>query len=214
MALSGALCDFGALSDLLSRAQAEEEDRVARGAGAKSRTVVVAGGVGAGGAGAGGAGVGGAAPSASAVLAAGAAKLRAARQPARASNNQEDGAAIWEASELETPHVAAFKAGDGRRRPEYDIVYKQSVGSETVYFGMDDQDPGSHCCQELVVKIQLPGEQFKDLDLDVQRQSLVVSSPGFHLATYLPVPVDAKQGSAKWLADKAVLAVTLPIIED
>jgi hypothetical protein len=207
MELSGALCDFGALSDLLSRAQAEEEDRVARGAGAKSRTVVVAGG-------AGGAGASGAAPSASAVLAAGAAKQRAARQPARASNNQDDGAAIWDASELETPHVAAFKAGDGRRRPEYDIVYKQSVGSETVYFGMDDQDPGSHCCQELVVKIQLPGEQFKDLDLDVQRQSLVVSSPGFHLATYLPVPVDAKQGSAKWLAEKAVLAVTLPIIED
>jgi len=88
------------------------------------------------------------------------------------------------------------------------------VGSETVYFGMDDVDPSSNSCRELVIKIQLPGQSFKDLDLDVQKQSLVVSSPDYRLATYLPHTVDHTKGNAKWLADKSILKITLPIVED
>ena len=34
------------------------------------------------------------------------------------------------------------------------------------------------------------------------------------LATYLPLRVREKDGSAKWLADKSVLCVTLPVIRD
>jgi hypothetical protein len=39
-----------------------------------------------------------------------------------------------------------------------------------------DKDPGTHCCNEIIVKIELPGESMKTLDLDVQRVKLVVQS--------------------------------------
>ncbi|GBG29482.1 Protein kintoun [Hondaea fermentalgiana] len=119
---------------------------------------------------------------------------------------------IWAHEEVDTAHVAALKAPqDGRAQPEYDIVYKQCVGAETVFFGMDDIDPSSNSCAEIVIKIKLPNQQMKDLDLDVQRQSLVLSSPDYRLATYLPYAVDHDKGSAKWDAEKSQLSVTLPI---
>ena len=128
--------------------------------------------------------------------------------------SNQDETAIWDADEVDTPHVAALKAGDDRQKPEFDIVYKQSVGSETVYFGMDDVDPSSNCCQEIVIKIKLPGQLYKDLNLDVQRQSMVVTSPDYRLATYLPYPVDHEAGSAKWDGEAGTLSITLPIVEE
>ena len=82
----------------------------------------------------------------------------------------------------------------------------------SLYFGMGDMDPSSNCCQDIVLKIKLPGQKFKDIDLDVQEQSLVVTSTDYRLATYLPYPVDHESGSAQWIADKEILKLTLPII--
>jgi len=64
------------------------------------------------------------------------------------------------------------------------------------------------------VKIKFPGEKFKDLDLDVERQQLVASSPNFRLNVYLPRPVDHKEGKARFDAAKEMLVVDLPLLRD
>jgi len=136
--------------------------------------------------------------------------------PKRAQEEeQRDDLSIWNEEEVETLHQASFKQDtDGRRRPDYDIVYKQSVGAETVYLGLDDVDPSSSSCQQLVLKINLPGNKMSDLDLDVQKQSLVLSSPDYLLATYLPLPVDHSRGKAQWDAKSEMLLVSLPILTE
>lgn len=47
----------------------------------------------------------------------------------------------------------AQQVDDGRKRPEFDIAYKQCVGAEDVYLGMGDMDPSSNCCTHIVVKV-------------------------------------------------------------
>ena len=104
---------------------------------------------------------------------------------------------------------------DPRERVEAEILYKQAVGTEDVYFGMDPmKDPSSTSCELMVVKAAFPGNRFKDLDLDVKKQKLVAQSPTHKLAIYLPHPVDPEEGSAKFDSDKCLLTVTLPILRD
>lgn len=174
--------DFSALNELFAKSHAAEEDGESRNARTSSTP--------------------------SAIVVPGTAREA---KPAAAKGKPSDENSIWNAEDVDTPHVAALKATDHRRVPQYDIVHKQSVGSETVYFGMGDVDPSSNCSSHIVVKVKLPGQKFSDIDLDVQSQSIIVTSPEFRLATYLPYTVDSTLGSAKWLADTATLAVTLPI---
>jgi len=118
---------------------------------------------------------------------------------------------IWAEDEVDTPHDACLKTKDDRPAPEYDILYKQSVGLEDVYLGMSDKDPSSNSCTQVVLRIKLPEQKYSDLDLDVQKQSIILSSPDFRLATYLPYPVDHENGSAKWLQESSTLSITLSI---
>ena len=90
----------------------------------------------------------------------------------------------------------------------------QSVGSEDVYLGMGTTDPSSASCDTLVVKIKLPGEKMNELDLDVQRQIIVVQSAKHRLATYLPRPVESSMGNAKWYAEKEELVLRLPLSQE
>ena len=41
------------------------------------------------------------------------------------------------------------------RRVRYTVAYKQRVGSEDVFLGINGRDPGSHCCEDLVIKVRL-----------------------------------------------------------
>ncbi len=61
---------------------------------------------------------------------------------------------------------------DKRPRPEYDLLYKQRVGTEDIYLGMSGKDVSSNSCDELVMKIKLPGTHIKEIALDVKEQSL------------------------------------------
>ncbi len=58
----------------------------------------------------------------------------------------------------------------------FDIVLKQAVGTEDVYLGLSDVDNSSTHCNFMVVKVDLPGEQLKDVDLDVTKQKIKVSA--------------------------------------
>lgn len=76
------------------------------------------------------------------------------------------------------PEVPEDDIDDGRDRPTYDIVYKQAVGTQDAFLGMSGKDPSSTCCEELVVKIDLPGTtSMRELDLDVKSSHLRLLSP-------------------------------------
>ena len=67
-------------------------------------------------------------------------------------------------------------------------------------------------CTHILVCIRFPGATMADLDLEVTRQQIIAESSALRLATYLPFPVQEKQGNAKWDARTDTLTVTLPII--
>ena len=48
---------------------------------------------------------------------------------------------------------------DPRERPEYEFLYKQAISTADNYLGMAyvHKDPGSLSCEDLVVRIELPG---------------------------------------------------------
>ena len=46
-----------------------------------------------------------------------------------------------------------FDANDKRLRPEYDINYKQQIGTNDVYFGSADMDPTALPYSHMVVKV-------------------------------------------------------------
>ena len=54
-----------------------------------------------------------------------------------------------------------------RKRPEFDVMYKQSVRPEDMFLGMSGLDPSTAKCQALLMKIQLPDTKLKEITLDV-----------------------------------------------
>lgn len=122
-----------------------------------------------------------------------------------------DPKAIWDADAVPEMEEADDE-GETRPRPEFDIVLKQAVGTEDVYLGLSDVDVSTTHCNAMVVKVMLPGEKLANVDLDVTKQKIRVSANNFYLSTYLPYPVRHKDGKAKWIRDKEILQVTLPII--
>merc|ERR1711988_1886197 len=139
---------------------------------------------------------------------------KAAAKPA--AKAQKDPNAIWDEDSSEVPVSGLLDdSDDGRKRPEYEFIYKQLVSSEDVYLGMDPtREPSLASADCLLVRVQLPGTKLADIQLDVKRQYLSVQAPDFKLATHLPQPVDDEKGNAKWDSDKCTLSVTLPIIRD
>ncbi|XP_053547066.1 dynein axonemal assembly factor 6 [Bombina bombina] len=98
---------------------------------------------------------------------------------------------------------------DSRECPEYDIVYKQRVGTEDLFLGMSRKDPSTACCEDMVVRIQLPRTKAKDVSLNVRSKFLDLRTPKYKLGLHLPHPVDGDNGSARFLADKERLEVVL-----
>jgi dynein assembly factor 6, axonemal len=119
---------------------------------------------------------------------------------------------IWATEEVATKdELDVAEEDDGRARPVYDILYKQSVTSEDMYLGLGDKDPSSTSCEMMVIKVKLPGERLADIDLQLKPQAIEIRSPRFKLATYLPHRVAHGSGKAKWLAASSTLQVQVPI---
>lgn len=120
---------------------------------------------------------------------------------------------IWD--EDEVPREDQVEdPNDNRKRPRYEILYKQSVSTEDVFLGLGDKSPSSEDCEAMVVKVHFPGCTLKDLELDVSRERFVAESETHRISMYLPLQVDDKAGDAKWDKAKECLSVTLPIIRD
>lgn len=105
------------------------------------------------------------------------------------------------------------ESNDGRKRPEYDIFYKQKIGAEDIFLGISGTTPSSFHCDTIVIKVKLPGTSLTDIDIDVQEDGeVLLLSSLYRLRTYLPVKVKHNEGKAQWDKDKELLTVSLPII--
>ena len=117
---------------------------------------------------------------------------------------------IWTQQEI---NLQSEEIPDDRIEPEYDVLHKQSVGTEDVFLGLSEKDPSSNCSDGLLIKVKLPGCTLKDIECDVKEQSLHVQSP-FHVLNHiLPYKVDKDKGNAKWDPKIETLLLSLPIIK-
>ncbi|XP_072039726.1 dynein axonemal assembly factor 6-like [Amphiura filiformis] len=121
---------------------------------------------------------------------------------------KSDSKDIWNAEEV--PEGSEFEDdNDPRPQPEYDIVFKQAVSTEDMFLQMGNKTPSSVCCEDIVVKINLPDTKLADVDLDVKDKFLACRTPKYKLGLHLPHPVDSKNGKAQWDGTKELLTVTL-----
>lgn len=139
----------------------------------------------------------------------------AAREGNGGSEVKEDGAkqedeSIWETGKVKSAmcEVMKTKQEDGRTIPAFEIMYQteSSLGST---FTNRCEFP-----RKMVVKVKLTGEEMSNVTVDVKKNSILVSSPSYHLATYLPRAVDATatQGTAEWHKQRQELVVTMPCL--
>jgi hypothetical protein len=103
---------------------------------------------------------------------------------------------------------------DPRKLPNYRTMYKQRVGTEDVYLGLSGVDPSSNCCQEITYKIELPGATMKDIQIDLNDKQMVIQTKDFYLCEHLQYTTDAKKVKAKFISDKCVLELELPIVRN
>lgn len=131
-----------------------------------------------------------------------------ARIEAKVNRGPKPAENIWTEDEINTQQV---RLKDDRPEPEYEILYQQKVGTEDVFLGLGDLDPSSTKCQELLIKIHLPGSRMADISLDVEPRVLKLQAPKFALNLGLPHTVLSKEGNAKWDSKTSKLMISLPI---
>ncbi|XP_034558904.1 protein PIH1D3 [Notolabrus celidotus] len=100
---------------------------------------------------------------------------------------------------------------DPRPQPEYEVILKQSVGTEDLYLGLSGKDPSSMCCEAMLVKIKLPETKATDVALDVKETFLDLRTPKYKLGLHLPQPTHSAGGKAQFFSEREELEVTLPM---
>ncbi|TDH05616.1 hypothetical protein EPR50_G00124310 [Perca flavescens] len=98
---------------------------------------------------------------------------------------------------------------DPRPQPEYEIILKQSVGTEDLFLGLNRKDPSSMCCEALLVKIKLPDTKATDVVLDVKEKFLDLRTLKYKLGLHLPHPIHSDRGKAQFFSEREELEVTL-----
>jgi hypothetical protein len=136
-----------------------------------------------------------------------------ADKKAEEAEKEKEKAKIWQQDQVPIEDALLCKdQNDDRPIPRYEFSYKQTVGTEDTFLGMNDKTNASSDCSHLIIKIHFPGSQMKDLDLDVTKNRIKAESKDLKLFTYLPVNVYSDKGKATFDAKRHVLQVTLPII--
>lgn len=75
---------------------------------------------------------------------------------------------------------------------------------------MSGKTPSTASCEEMIITINLPGEQSRSIDVKVTENHLNLLSPKYRLSVPLPHTVDPKNGNeAKWYPDEDQLKLTL-----
>lgn len=124
------------------------------------------------------------------------------------ANVKENSKDIW--SEDEVAEGSQYEdLADPRPQPEYEIILKQSVGTEDVFLGLNGKNPSSMCCEAMLVKIKLPDTEATDLVLDVKEKFLDLRTPKYKLGLHLPHPIYSHEGQAQFFSERGELEVTL-----
>eukprot|EP00931_Biecheleriopsis_adriatica_P103487 TRINITY_DN78312_c0_g1_i1.p1 TRINITY_DN78312_c0_g1~~TRINITY_DN78312_c0_g1_i1.p1 ORF type:complete len:215 (+),score=55.54 TRINITY_DN78312_c0_g1_i1:79-723(+) len=131
----------------------------------------------------------------------------AVRKPKKKDQN-----AIWQPEEFKASSGVVVKSeGDDRAIPKYEVMPRQKVGAHDVYHNLQELDPSSDKCQELLIKIWLPDTQLKDISLDVLEDRVLLQAPKYQLNLALPHKVKKDSGNAKWDKLAGVLSVVVPV---
>ncbi|XP_071613623.1 dynein axonemal assembly factor 6 isoform X4 [Heliangelus exortis] len=95
---------------------------------------------------------------------------------ASCQGKSENRKTIWNTEEV--PEGSEFDdIWDPREEPEYQILFKQHLGTEDIFFGMNRKDPSTACCEDMVIKIKLPETKYSDITLDIQDTVLDLRTP-------------------------------------
>nr|XP_046263397.1 protein PIH1D3 isoform X2 [Scatophagus argus] len=124
------------------------------------------------------------------------------------ANVKKDSKDIW--NEEEVPEGSQYDdLADPRPQPEYEIILKQSVGTEDLFLGLNRKDPSSMCCEAMLVKIKLPDIKATDVFLDIKEKFLDLRTPKYKLGLHLPHPIHSHGGKAQFFSEREELEVTL-----
>ncbi|XP_013133590.1 PREDICTED: protein PIH1D3 [Papilio polytes] len=115
-----------------------------------------------------------------------------------------------EAAELDSL-VGPCGGVEDRKTPEYTMNYQQSVSAEDVFLQMGPKTPSSASCENLIVRIQLPGDKKENVELTVDTKSVTVQSPQYYLKLVLPHDIDPDNSKANWDSCKECLVLTLKL---
>eukprot|EP00389_Voromonas_pontica_P013863 GDKH01021442.1.p1 GENE.GDKH01021442.1~~GDKH01021442.1.p1 ORF type:complete len:213 (+),score=24.81 GDKH01021442.1:124-762(+) len=138
------------------------------------------------------------------------AKERAEQHKAE-EKRMEDEDNIWKDGDLSEGVKLQELPQDDRLQPEYEILSRQKVSAEDVFFGLSDVSPGSDHCSEYLVKVWLPETNLKDITLDVTKERMIVQTVRFKLNLRFPYWVKEDGGKAEWDKSKGLLSLRVPI---
>eukprot|EP00191_Tetraselmis_sp_GSL018_P016856 CAMPEP_0177589550 /NCGR_PEP_ID=MMETSP0419_2-20121207/6874_1 /TAXON_ID=582737 /ORGANISM="Tetraselmis sp., Strain GSL018" /LENGTH=161 /DNA_ID=CAMNT_0019079933 /DNA_START=72 /DNA_END=554 /DNA_ORIENTATION=+ len=104
---------------------------------------------------------------------------------------------IWHPDEVEDN--VEDDLDDGRACPSYEFTYQQAVGTHDAFLGLSDKDPSSTQCEEIVLRVELPGvDSIREIDLELKPTHVKLFSPKYKLTTYLPHKIDEDRSKAEW----------------
>ncbi len=100
------------------------------------------------------------------------AEAKAAEAKARSESKLKASNSIWDESDV-TASIVDDDTSDGRKRAEYEIVYKQRVTTGDVYLNMGLKDISSESCESIVIRLQFPNDaRASDIELIVKSDFL------------------------------------------
>ncbi|XP_028397928.1 protein PIH1D3-like [Dendronephthya gigantea] len=117
---------------------------------------------------------------------------------------------IWGEEEIPEGELPSDDLG-GRIVPVYEMLFKQRVTSEDIFLGMGNKNPSTACCEDLIVKIDLPETEYADVNLNVTDTFLDCQTPKYKLGVHFPKHVESKNGKAQWYSEKCLLTVSVPL---
>ncbi|XP_050362404.1 dynein axonemal assembly factor 6 [Nymphalis io] len=100
---------------------------------------------------------------------------------------------------------------EDRKAPAYTMNYQQSVSAEDVFLQMGPKTPSSASCENLVVRVAMPGDKKENIDLSVDTTCVTITSSRYYLKLPLPHEINPDTSKANWDSAEESLMLTLKL---